>query len=80
MNTQQLERWQELHEVVKTSNSMSQIYSACKEMVALQDGYTVNIIPLKPEDHVTTVSLYEGKKLGKRKETLETIRENISQL
>lgn len=80
MDGLQFERWQKLREVVKTSTSMSQIYNACKEMVALQDGYTVNIIPLKPQDHVGVRSLFKDKEVEKRAEALEVIRETLKQI
>lgn len=84
MDGNQFERWQKLREIVKTSSSMGEIYNACKEMVALQDGYTVNIIPLKPEDYVSARSLYKDygkdKDFERRKKSLEIIREEIKNI
>jgi len=80
MTAEQFARWKQLHEIVKMADSMSEIYRSCKEMVALQDGYTINIIPLKPEDHVSVHSLFKDKDVEKRKDAISTIRESLKEL
>lgn len=48
MTSTELDRVFQLHKIIKNSDSMSEIYAACKEVVKLHDGYEVKIIPNDP--------------------------------
>ena len=44
----EVDRVIELRDIIAKSNSMSEIYRCCKEVVRLNDGYEVKIVPNDP--------------------------------
>ena len=78
MNATELKKWFELLDILKKSNSMTEIHQCCKEMVALKDGFKVVLVPISPNDVVGTISVY--KETEDREKLLNTLETTLKQL